>query len=318
MASLSKIPKLCSNFILPLRPLVGSTLLNVRHYTLPSGSRHQVVWYSDLKDKVALVTGIGQAQQTIDPSQWGNGAATAKLLANNGVKVFGCDLRLKDAERTKQRILEDNEDAIVEVGEADVTKSDEVSAVVQRVLDKFGRIDILVNNVGMSRPGGPADMSVDAFRSQLEVNLTSTFLCCHEVIPIMEKQQAGAITVTSSIAGLGYIGKMHIGYSTTKAALLNFAKCTAVQYAPKGIRINAVIPGLIRTPLVERLANEYQAGDYEKLVKRRDEGVPLGRQGTAMEVANATLFLVSDAASYITGTSLTVDGGVTAVVSNKG
>ncbi|KIW38926.1 uncharacterized protein PV06_08747 [Exophiala oligosperma] len=154
---------------------------------------------------------------------------------------------------------------------------------------------------------------------QLDVNLGSAFLVCKHVFPIMERQgSGGAVTVTGSISAFGHLGKMHIGYSTTKAALINFAKCTAVQYATKGIRINCVIPGLMHTPMLARLASEYNQGDYQGLLDKRGNGVPMGRQGTSNDVANANLFLVSDAASYITGTSLVVDGGVTAEVCNYG
>jgi len=120
-----------------------------------------VAIYTDLKDKVAVVTGIGQAQPSRDPNLWGNGAATARLLAQNGVKVFGCDIKLEDAEWTKQRIREEIKDATVDVMVADVTKLPDVKALVKAVMDKYSHIDILINNVGMSRPGGPAEMSED-------------------------------------------------------------------------------------------------------------------------------------------------------------
>ncbi|KIW96798.1 uncharacterized protein Z519_02189 [Cladophialophora bantiana CBS 173.52] len=295
------------------RPLKGNSR-NSSHFF----QARMVATYSDMQGKIALVTGIGQAHQSKDPNIWGNGAATARLLARNGVKIVGCDLDIKGAETAKSRILSENPGASVDVFATDVTQSTQVKDLVAAAVEKYGRIDYLINNVGLSRPGGPVELTEEAFEQQLKVNLTSAFLCCKQVLPVMVKQQSGSIIATSSIAGLGYMGKAHIGYATTKAALLNFAKCVAVQYAPWGIRINAVIPGLIATPLVERLADEYHEGNYEGLMKQRGGGVPLGRQGTADEVANATLFLLSDAASYITGTSRTVDGGTTAVVCNYG
>lgn len=168
----------------------------------------------------------------------------------------------------------------------------------------------------------------------MDVNLKSVYLMCHEVLPIMEKQKSGAIISLASISALAWIGKAQVGYSATKAAIIQFTRVTAVMYAKKGIRylrsptnfttslflkrithilhrINVVVPGLIHTPLVGMLADKYNNGDYEGLVKKRDAAVPMGTMGSAFDIANAIAFLVSDCAGHITGTQLVVDGGVT-------
>ena len=262
--------------------------------------------YPDMKGKVALITGIGQVG---DQQMWGNGAATARTLARNGVKVYGCDLKLEAALHTQRRLLNEDGECMVEV--ADVTKSTDVQRLVKNCVDTYGQIDYLVNNVGMSMPGGAADMSESTWDAQIDVNLKSVYLLCHHVLPIMEAQGRGSIVNISSIAALGYIGKAQIAYNTAKSALLGFTSATAVQYAPKGIRMNVAMPGLIHTPLVGVLAEKYAGGDYQGLVERRNKAVPMGRMGDGFDVGNAVTFLLSDAARYITGHSLVVDGGIT-------
>jgi NAD(P)-dependent dehydrogenase (short-subunit alcohol dehydrogenase family) len=168
------------------------------------------------------------------------------------------------------------------------------------------------SNVGMSMPGGPADMSEEVWDSQMDVNLKSVYLCCHHVLPIMETQKSGAIINISSIAAHRYIGKAQIAYNATKAAIIQFTKATAIMYARKGVRINVVTPGLIHTPLIKSLADKYNHGDVEGLVKKRDSSVPMGQMGNAHDIAYAVTFLSSQAAQHITATELVVDGGMLA------
>ncbi|ORY19779.1 hypothetical protein BCR34DRAFT_620782 [Clohesyomyces aquaticus] len=269
-------------------------------------SRHAI--YPDLKDKIVLITGIGQNG---DPAMWGNGAATTRTFVRNGSKVFGCDLNISTAQATRTRLLSEFPKASIEVIEADVTKANQVKSLVDACLKKFGRIDILVNNVGRSEKGDPASMSEEVWDAQMDVNLKSVYLSCHFVLPIMERQNSGVIINISSIAGLKYIGKPQVAYAATKAALINFARVTAVTYAPNNIRLNTVVPGLINTPLVKGLADKYAGGDYEGFVKQRNGQVPTGNMGSSDDVANAVVFLSSDSAKYITGTKLVVDGAIT-------
>ncbi|RVX70130.1 hypothetical protein B0A52_06302 [Exophiala mesophila] len=293
-----------------------------------SSSSNQPI-YPDLAGKVALITGIGQEGGPDDEKtdNWGNGAAIALALARNGVKIMGCDLNIDAARRTKSRIEAAVPGAVIHVTAADVTKADQVEAFVQtgRREDLFpgcgGSIDILINNVGRSEPGGPAEMEEGVFDAQVDVNLKSVYLTTHLVLPIMEKQASqqnrngvgGAIVNISSVAGLRYVGKPQVAYSALKAAVTQFSKHTAVMYADRGVRVNTVLPGLIFTPLVHRLADKYAAGDYEGFVNKRHNQVPMGRMGSSADVANAVVFLSSSiAARYITGQKIVVDGGFTA------
>jgi len=259
----------------------------------------------DLTGQVALITGIGCIG-----SGWGNGITIATLFARQGAILFGCDLSLPAAETSRTQILEENPETDVTVMTADATSSKSMKGFVDACMAKHGRIDILVNNVGRGEPGDPASMAEEVWDRQMDINLKSVYLTTHLVLPIMEAQSSGAVVNISSVAGLRYIGKSQVAYSATKAAILSFTRATAVIYAAKGIRLNTVVPGLINTPLVKMLADKYAGGDYEGYCKVRDEQCPSGKMGTAWDVANATLFLVSREAGYITGTEIIVDGGL--------
>ncbi|KAH8130883.1 hypothetical protein ACSS6W_008720 [Trichoderma asperelloides] len=259
-----------------------------------------------LDGKVVLITGLGQSQ----PGGWGIGAATAVLFARQGAKIFGGNRTLLSTISTKQTIEE--EGGVCDILETDATSSESVKRLVDACMARHGRIDILVNNVGRSELGCPATMSEEVWDSQVEINLRSVFLTCHHVLPIMEKQGAGAVVSIASIAGLRYIGKPQVGYSATKAAVIQFTKATAIIYAPKGVRLNTVVPGLMDTPytksLIERFSKDSEHGEYMRM---RNAQVPTGRMGDAWDVANAALFLVSDEAKYIVGQKIVVDGGIT-------
>jgi NAD(P)-dependent dehydrogenase (short-subunit alcohol dehydrogenase family) len=268
--------------------------------------------YPDLKGKIAIVTGIGQVG---DHAMWGNGAAFALTLARNGCHVFGCDLKLSAATHTQSRIHADAD--VISIGgccdvfEIDATKSDQVARFVDEVVKQVGRIDVLINNVGMSMPGSASSMPENVWDAQMDVNLKSVYLMCHAVLPHMESAGSGSIINMASIAAKAYIGKAQIAYNATKAAVIQFSKATAVHYAPKGLRMNVIVPGLIHTPLVGVLAEKYNNGDYEGLVEKRGNAVPMGRMGDAFDVANAGAFLASEVSRYVTGIELLVDGGIT-------
>ena len=267
--------------------------------------------YPDLRGKVALVTGIGQDGPP-DNEKWGNGAAIALALVRNGVKVFGCDVNIAAAEATKARIEALVPDAVVDVVPTDVTQSSQVEKFVQLAMITHERVDILVNNVGRSERGGPADVSEEVWDSQVDINLKSVYLTSHFVLPIMESQGSGAVVNISSIVSTRYAGKPQVAYAATKAAVSQFTKHTAVIYAKKGVRLNVVLPGLMFTPLVQTLAHKYGGGDYDGMVETRHNQVPTGQMGTSTDVANAVVFLSSHAAAgYITGQKLVVDGGIT-------
>jgi NAD(P)-dependent dehydrogenase (short-subunit alcohol dehydrogenase family) len=255
-----------------------------------------------LRGKVALVTGSG----SIGPG-WGNGKATATLFARQGATVIGVDLNQDAAAETQRTIESEGGLSIALAG--DVTDADQVRALVADCASRFGRIDVLVNNVGRSEPGGPVELDEQTWDEQMEVNVKSAFLTCKAVLPIMERQGGGAVVNVASVAGLRYVGKPQVAYSAGKAALMQFTRTTAVIYASRGIRLNCVVPGLMHTPLVRRLADKYAGGDYDGFVAHRGEQVPMGRMGDAWDVAHAALFLASDEARYVTATELVVDGG---------
>ncbi|KAE8443621.1 hypothetical protein EG329_001554 [Mollisiaceae sp. DMI_Dod_QoI] len=261
-----------------------------------------------LDDKVVLITGLGQTQA--ESELLGIGAAIAVLFARQGAKIFGGNRSLGSATVTKNKI--ESQGGICDVMETDVISSESVKSLVDACMKKHGRIDILVNNVGRSEPGCPATMSEEVWDSQVELNLKSVYLLCHHVLPIMEAQGSGAVVSIASIAGMRYIGKPQVGYSATKAAIMQFVKATAVIYAEKGVRLNTVVPGLMDTPYTKAMVGRYaKDGGSEEFMKMRHQQVPMAKMGDAWDVANAALFLCSDEAKYITGQKIVVDGGIT-------
>ena len=258
-----------------------------------------------LKDKVALVSGAGSS----GPG-WGNGKATAALFAREGARVFAVDINLDAALETK-RIVE-KEGGICEALAGNVSHADDVAAMVDACIAAFGRIDVLHNNVGIVEVGGPVETSEESWDRVNDVNLKSMFLTCKKVLPHMERQGKGAIVNIASVSGIRWLGVPYISYAATKAAIIQFTRVIALQYARSGIRANSVLPGMMNTPMVH--APEVIAaygGSAEEMVRRRDAQCPMGRMGDAWDVAYAALFLASDEAKYITGTELVVDGGLT-------
>jgi NAD(P)-dependent dehydrogenase (short-subunit alcohol dehydrogenase family) len=268
----------------------------------------------DLAGKVAFVTGAGAAGEG-----WGNGKATAVLMARQGAKVFGVDIAEPPlASTTSAMAIEGLQGWAGRV--CDMTNSGQVLAAVNDCLDRYGRIDILVNNVGGSAPGDPVSMSEEDWQGQMDLNLKTAFLACKHVLPIMERQfenegKGGAIVNTASIGCMSYHveGRVNVAYAASKAGVIAFSRSTAIAYVKKGIRVNTVVPGIMHTPLVEnRLVRQLGSTDAEELLAKRNASVPMGHMGDAWDIANAVLFLASDEARYITATQLVVDGGVTA------
>jgi len=258
-----------------------------------------------LKNKVAIVTGAG----SVGPG-WGNGKATAVLFAREGAKVYAVDINLNAAQETKEII--EKEGGICAVQKVDVSKSEEVKTMVDRCIETYGRIDILHNNVGIVVVGGPVEISEETWDRVMAINLKSMFLTCKYVIPHMEKQGSGVIVNISSIAAIRYTGVPYVTYYTTKAGILGLTQGIALQYAEKNIRANAILPGLMNTPMiVEPLKGVYAAGDVDKMIEIRNKQCPTGKMGDAWDVAHAALFLASDEAKYITGAQIVVDGGIT-------
>ncbi|HKY95084.1 MAG TPA: SDR family NAD(P)-dependent oxidoreductase [Kiloniellales bacterium] len=264
-----------------------------------------------LKGKVAIVVGAGSS----GPG-WGNGKATAVLFAREGARVLCVDRNHDAAQETLGLIEEEGHDG--SALKCDAAEEADVKAMVELCLARYGRIDILDNNVGIALVGGPEELKLADWERLLKVNLTSMFLTCRHVIPAMVRQferdgRGGAIVNISSIAGIRYTGIPYLAYNTSKGAVIPFTRSIALQYARQGIRANSILPGLMKTPMiVEPLKQAYAGGDVDKMYEIRDSQCPTGKMGDAWDVAYAALFLASDEAKYITGTELLVDGGITA------
>jgi len=256
-----------------------------------------------LKDKIAFVMGAGCIGEG-----WGNGKATAVLFAREGATVVCVDRDLASAQRTVAIIEEEGGKA--EALCADITSVADVDSAVGKTIARHGRIDILQNNVGIAEPGGPEAISEASWDHVMSVNLKGFFLTCKRVLPEMVRQGRGAIVNVSSVASITTINLPMISYYSSKAGVNHFTRAIAVEYASKGIRCNAVLPGLINTPMiVEPYKHVYDSVD--DMIAKRDAMVPMGRMGTAWDVAHASLFLASDEAKYISGVLLPVDGALT-------
>ena len=259
-----------------------------------------------LQDKVAIVTGAG----SVGPG-WGNGRATAVRFAEEGAKIFAVDRNLDSTAETVERVKAVGGDIVVH--QCDVTDSKSVAAMVAACVARYGRVDVLVNNVGGSAHGGPVEMSEEVWDAQIDFNLKSVFLTLKHVLPVMERQNSGSIVNLASTSGIRFTGAFQIGYAATKAGVIQLSRVVAVQYAAKGIRVNTVVPGQLHTPMVEaRLAKQRAGGDVEKLLKTRVERIPAGFMGDGRDTAHAALFLASDEARFVTGAEIVVDGGMVA------
>ena len=268
-----------------------------------------------LKDRVAIVVGAGSS----GPG-WGNGKCTAVTFAREGAKVFCVDRKRAAAEETVGLIARENGKygGEAQAFECDASNNAQVKAMVDACLAKWGRIDILDNNVGIGSTGGPVQLSEDEWHKVFDVNVTSFFLTAKHVLPVMEKQGKGAIVNVSSIASIRVPkGISYVAYNASKGAVNSLTMAIASEYADKGIRCNAILPGLMHTPMIDFLAEEYAKGEkdhnqsYDKMIAIRNRASPTGKMGTGWDTANAALFLASDEASYVNGHLLVVDGGIT-------
>ena len=255
-----------------------------------------------LAGRVALVFGAGSS----GPG-WGNGKAAAVMYAREGARVIAVDLNRAAAEETATILAGEGNQSVALAG--DITKSADVADIVGEVVTRFGAIDILHNNVGITDMGGIAEITDERWQKVMDINLTGVFLTCRQVIPVMQRQKRGAIINISSIAGAVINPYPYYSYFASKAGLNHFTRAIAVQYAKDGIRANAIMPGLMDTPMVHaQVAGQY--ADKEAMIRARDAASPTGKMGTAWDVAKAAVFLASDDAGYINGVCLPVDGGL--------
>jgi len=256
-----------------------------------------------LEGKVAVVVGAGQTPgDTI-----GNGRAISLLLAREGAAVLAVDRHLESAEETVAMVRA--EGGAAEAFRADVTSEEDCRAVAEAVVDRFGRVDVLVNNVGIGNgDAGASSLTEEAWDLIMDVNLKGTWLMCKHVVPLLRGQGSGAIVNISSAAAV--CSTPTVAYKTSKAGVEALTHQLAMSSAGRGVRVNAVAPGLMDTPMaIEGLVEAFGV-DRDELRRQRDAMVPLGRRmGTAWDVAKAVLFLSCDDAAFITGVVLPVDGG---------
>lgn len=261
-----------------------------------------------LANKRVLLLGAGSVGEGV-----GNGRAMAILFAREGADIVGVDLHLRAAEETGRLVSGEGRDMFAMAG--DVTDPADLARIIDAAEDKLGRIDILVNNVGGSIPGGPEEISPEQWDAQFRFNVGYVHQSTRILAPRMAKQGGGAIVNISSIAGVRHLGHDLAAYAASKAALQQYSRVASVRYAPQNVRINTVIPGLMFTPLVtERLAKQQAGGDAQALIARRHAKPPMGRMGDAWDVAYAALYLASDEAKYVTGAEIMVDGGLSNTV----
>jgi len=257
-----------------------------------------------LDGKVALVFGAGSC----GPG-WGNGKAAAVAYARAGATVIAVDLDIDRANETRSIIEKEGGSCLAL--KADVTQASEIEEAVAKTMSTHGRISILHNNVGIGDMGNPIDLSESEWDHIFAANLKSGFLICKHVLPIMIEQKGGVITNISSVASLRVRSAELIGYNVTKAGLNHLTRTIAVGYADKGIRANAILPGLMNTPMIYQVRELVeQFDDEEAMVRARDAQSPTGKMGDAWDVAHAAVFLASDEAKYINGVLLPVDGGL--------
>lgn len=258
-----------------------------------------------LAGKVALISGAG----SVGPG-WGNGRAMAVRFAEEGARIFAVDREPERLAETVARI--EAHGGEVETHIADATDSAAVASMVAACLQRFGRIDVLVNNVGGSAAGGPVEMSEEVWDVQVDQNLKSVFLACKHVLPVMERQSGGSIVNIASASGIRWTGSAQVAYAATKAGVIQLSRVVAIQYAGRNIRVNSVVPGQLHTPMVEyRLAGQRTGGDVGKILEQRQSRIPLPFMGDGRDTANAALYLASDEARFVTGTEIVVDGGMT-------
>lgn len=260
-----------------------------------------------LNGKVAIVTGAG----SIGPG-WGNGKATAAVFGREGATVFAVDHHGDAAQEIVDIINDEGGTASSHV--ADVTSPEAVVGLVAECLRRYGRVDVLHNNVGIgTTPDDAAELTPEAWDDMLSIDLTSMFLTCGEVLPVMVAQGGGAIVNVSSINSIQSNGRPTVSYGAAKAAVNHLTKTIAVEYADRGIRCNAVLPGMMATPMLYHYGwAGYDRAEAEALQSQRAKFVPSFQMGEGWDVGHAAAFLASDEASYVTGALVAVDAAITA------
>jgi len=261
-----------------------------------------------LKNAVAVIVGAGQTKG----ATMGNGRATAHAFAREGAKVVVVDRDLESAEETARMIHAEGGSAVAM--QADITQEASIVSMVERVMALHGRIDVLHNNVGIAGAGGDAPVEAiteEAFDRLTSLNLKGMVLTCKHVLPIMREQERGCVLNVASTATFALYP--NVAYKATKMGVLGLTQHIATHYAEHGVRANSILPGLIDTPMAIEARVRLTGRPRNEIIEERNAMVPLrGRMGTSWDVANAAVFLASEAAGFITGVHLPVDGGALA------
>lgn len=258
---------------------------------------------SRLLGKIAVVMGGGSSNPD---GGFSNGQAVAISFAREGAKVVVVDINLESAQLTVDHIASEGGTSFAMA--ADVSKSSDVQKVIKTTVEKYGRIDILHNNVGIEYIGTVVDTPEEDWDKVHNINLKSVFLACKYAIPEMERTGGGSIINVSSTASLKFSPVPFIAYNSSKAAVNHASRMIARQYAAKQIRCNVIVPGMMDTPHIRTFYKHLPQEDFKQAMAERDARCPMGRQGTSWDVANAAVFLASDESSYVSGVLLTVDG----------
>jgi NAD(P)-dependent dehydrogenase (short-subunit alcohol dehydrogenase family) len=274
--------------------------------TLDSTNQQGAGWTPKhrLEGKVAVVFGAGQS-----PGEGlGNGRAAAMRFAREGARLIAANRSIESAEETAAMIRAEGGEAVAV--KADVTQETEILAAIQEAHRRWGSLDVLHNNVGVSLGGGDADLmdvTEDAFDHIYRTNLRGTAFACKHALKIMREQRSGAIVNVSSAAAVGLYP--YAAYKATKAGVNALTEQLALQNAKYNIRINAIMPGLIDTPMAVATRSQKWNRSREDVLAERNAKIPLGRSGTGWDVANLALFLACEESAFITGECILVDGG---------
>ncbi len=247
--------------------------------------------FEDLKDAVVIITGSGR----------GIGKGIAEVFADYGSKIVITDIDADTAKATAAEIAQKGVETLSYI--CDVSKYDQVEAMVADVAAKWGKIDILVNNAGITMDGMFLRMKPEQWQKVIDINLTGTYNCTSAVVQVMRKAKKGAIINISSIAAGGNPGQAN--YSASKAGVIGFTKALGKELAPMGIRVNAIAPGFIQTAMTDKIP--------EKLREQMLQAIPMKRPGQPEDIAKAILFLASGLASYITAQVIDVNGGLSSL-----
>lgn len=245
--------------------------------------------FEDIKDAVVIVTGSGR----------GIGRATAELFANHGAKVVVSDIDQDVCDTAAKEISQATGAEVIGVV-CNITKLDQVEAMMQQVVDKWGKIDVLVNNAGITKDGLFLRMKPDQWNFIVDVNLNGTYNCSYAAVQHMRKTRKGVIINLSSIARFGNPGQAN--YAAAKAGIVGFTASLAKELGPMGIRVNAIAPGFVETRLTDAIPDKIK----DEMVDR----IPLKRKGQPLDIAGPILFLASNLSSYVSGITLQIDGGI--------